>query len=669
MYVCMYVYIYIYIYMYIRLESGHHLGEIVDGGKIQSWVVYGQLSNISINIASRVLRAGAQSDITIELMSAVWGDTLEILFIEPPNFEFDECRPDSPFERDPRTLGGRLILIGGSLEPGRHTKITLSAVRMGTIGGQTRVDMRLYNGQAMTNQVAVRLNEVGGFRLAGDLRVLNQRFWNQPVVDHYELGGAALDPILPLVPAHATSPVRLDLLFSVTKFVLRGEELILRSMAFIQDYTPAAFKKEAQYAPILELCHDTTEAEATSNEESVNGPMHCNVTSMINISSMAWMGDMVYPEGVRLLLNESSPLNNLSSPLVSDHDRPILEGGLVYRLRVWVVTNTAPLFWSFLTSDGQTMPTNTNDGLSAAMGTAVGVTVMSTPYIERAPPRSAIFITLNFRMTDFAMARAALGGVPEIQVIPPLGFVPFGSTMQKQQESERLLLSLDPARAVSGDIYTEEGWTFQLRMVTPDITPKDTRWFILALQEESKQLLGWGFADGYNLTALPIRLTYAALPLQETWAVVAFEVYTEAKAVWAIISAPQLFQVVCPTKDEVVPSFPCEPISGMTDGFGVGTGSVDRSVNVTLSNGRSQGVGIQYAMILKIITPKYPNFGSTWQVRVLNGDNVVVDSNLQITGPTFMEDMWVDRPRNMCIHIYIYIYIYMYVYMHMYVCR
>jgi len=192
-----------------------------------------------------------------------------------------------------------------------------------------------------------------------------------------------------------------------------------------------------------------------------------------------------------------------------------------------------------------------------------------------------------------------------------------------------------------GQVGDDQGKVFELEVQTPQITPLDTRWFVLAMSDTG-QINGWGVAPGFILEALPIRLAYAWIPLFSGWMAASFTIPVVRQARFVLVTAPGLFQLKCPGKGPDQPKAACEVFTnsrGEVQGFG----EVERTVNVSLTmSGVPSGTNMIYSVLLHVETPEFALAGVRWDVRIIDYNYNVVDASLQTSSPR-EEDMWMDN--------------------------
>jgi hypothetical protein len=190
-----------------------------------------------------------------------------------------------------------------------------------------------------------------------------------------------------------------------------------------------------------------------------------------------------------------------------------------------------------------------------------------------------------------------------------------------------------------------------LKVVTPVATPSDTRWLVFAYTNEAEDLAsqgelrmnGWGVAVGVNMTALPVSITYAAIPNFQGWVAISFSVAGIVRARYAFISSPIGFYLQCPPAKINPASMRCEPYL-MAEPLGVGLSVLDRTLNISLPEGSVEGENVLFAFIVGIDTPEAVAEEIQWNVRVLNDDEYVVDATLALPGPPQEASMYLQNP-------------------------
>lgn len=594
-----------------------------------SWRIYAQITNITFTIAGSKQRATAISDLAMALTAATWGRLLEVTVQEPTGFDFASCRPDPPLVLDARSNQSRLVLANGNFAAGVPTRFLISQVQLGKNGGQTRVDFRLYNSEAMdaSSLVAQRLNYLLGFRLAGSASVLRQYFWSTAAVAHFEAGQS--DPVLPALPPPAGQPARMELLFDVSVDVLGGS-LVVRSVSPDTRFvTPCSPQLDAPaFFPTLALCNSSTVGRPPS-QTGDSGTSTCATKGFVNVTDVA------------LLRNELNLADGLRVTLVTSLATPVLRAGQVYRFRAWCVGTISTTNWLVNTEDGGPRPSNTNDARDQALPAAAPMELLVVPFTARSPPGSLVRATVRVR------ARADQPTAAQLQVILPSGFTLFDRTAPAVVPSGgRSIVGVDASFGV-GDIMAASGKVFELQVITPSATPSDTRWFVMALSP-SLQTLGWGQDPGFAITPLPVRLAYAPIPSFTGWLAASFTIPLIRQGQYILVSAPPGFQVICPgpavgKSDGLCNEFSTAPAAVRS------FGPLERTVNVSLAvSGVLEGANVVYSVLLGVTTPAYVQGGLNWDVRIIDASANVVDSSIGVRAPTsgaaWRSDLYVESP-------------------------
>jgi len=448
-------------------------------------------------------------------------------------------------------------------------------------------------------------------------------------VAHYE--EALPDPVLPQLPTHAGHPARAELLFDVTMPVEPGGFLVVTNVPrFGVPITPCLPEVEDDARlPSLAACNASgiTGGPYRTDNSSTST---CNIQGFVNISE------------IRLLYNEEGFPYGLNMTVNHSHSWPMLDVGPVYRLRYWCRATIDMPNWSMETEDGQPWPTNTNDAQDEATLAAAEMTVQVTPFTTRSPQASLIRLDIRVR------AGPDQGPVTILRVLMPEGFVLFdrGEPVGSLTGEGRPIVSVAATYGI-GDVFADEGRSFQLEVLTPPSTPADKRWFVIA-QTPGEIMTGWGMNPGFDVIPLPVRIAFPPIPLYKGWVVLAFTIPKVREGKYALVTAPSDFVITCPGDEPDDPPAVCEPFDNLR-GEVEGVGILPNTVNVSLTMaGTPEGQNLIYAVILKLETPEVVQGGLGWNVRILNQNFRIVDAGIGIMGPTsgtvWNKDFFIDTP-------------------------
>jgi len=585
---------------------------------VTGWSVFGQLRDLSVYITGFNTRAGSYTELAVKFIPAVWSSVMELVVHEPSGFDFTRCIPISPLlvERE-KTQGARLVIIHGDWRAKQEAFIPLSDVLLGVMGGQTRISIRLFEDDLLDSVVAERLNYLQGFRAPGSFQIVEQYLWSEKVVAHHEAG--AFDEVLPYIPPHSGKPARLTLLFNVTNAVPAGESLLALSAA------------ESDVANLFEPRVD--EILQPKFEACARGghPGTCKSPTELGFSSVQLIsndGEDI-PYAINFTLNGTSPI----------------EAARLYRLSFWCIPSSGVLYWDLSTQDGGALPTNTNDASDPTIGAVEELSALVELFAARSPPQAVVPV----RITIFAGESAPASDL--IRVILPRGYVRFGMTQPADPENAaRIVINVERSAGV-GNPYSDEGWSIELQVVTPDRNISDTRWFVFTSGIDRDEwgrpslsyakMTAWGVAPGFTVAANIVRLAYGSVPLFSGWLSITFQLPSYMRGKYALVSAPEGFVLSCPEGANAEPLV-CSPFVrlGM-----VASMDLPRTTNITLPAGAAEGTNRLYSLMLGISTPEtLASESVVWHVRIVDGANNIVDSALNIPGRAWRRSMVVQNP-------------------------
>jgi hypothetical protein len=720
-------------------------GTLLSAATTAGWSITGQVFGLYLDISQGELRrSGAVSTMELRFTPTVWASVIELDIKEPLGFDFSRSLFENPWRRDDASQGGKLVVKGGQLQANVPTSLLLQAVTLGQ-AGKTRLNLMLYNDDAMQILAAYRLNFIKGYRQSGAIVVLSQRLYSEAVVAHHE-DEDVNDVMLPLLPAWADDPIgerqlaRLELLFTTSADLTRGGSLVIKfSVAelggFIErnPYRPYA-DRDPGYDPEIVICNTSREIYSGSTPGLTSHYLQysdhvseapCNPLETITILDEMILKDSTrLPGGVNLTVNvstifvfkvsgaaggDATGLNgfwlgtgfanqkaaytntkqggdasiswwkttcekwkycppprwsasvNGAIRYVNDQDTEMpptrgwyamdsmavgeivlkyvendgtsLRAGVVHRLRLWVRPSTFTTIVLLETSDGHETAQTTNDGLTELTVAVTRMTMTISSAYARMPPDSVVLVDITLKglptQADFTQLDIAL----------PPGFAPFGMGVTSDPGGTRRVTSKIDISPNGVNKIRDGGQTFQLRVKTPPINSRDTRWFIItrkivrigegALTKSYLNTTGWSVAPGFNVLPMPIALSYAPIENFVGYLAISFVVPKLVAGTIAEINAPRTYNLDCPAPN--ILKLPCSALD-----------SIPEQANVTLIEGVESGLNIEYAFILTLITPNI--IGSllsqpvpNWNVRILTEELLAADA----TGP-FREKMLVN---------------------------
>jgi len=640
---------------------------------VPSWLVFSQPQNITIDISGMFKRAGAETEVTLTFVCTAWASALELIFTEPVGFDFSACLVSAPLERDERSGAGKLVVVGGDFKVGVRSWVVAKKVRLGQRGGNTRINFRLFSDKFLMKPVGRRYNFTNGFRLPGSLAVRDQQLLSQAVVMHYE--NNILDAVQPLLPARAGLLTRVEVTFALTMNVGIGHKLNFLSVAQTGE-TPYYLYYEPGFFPTLDHCEYGPLSKAVSPHTSCKPIKSINITD-VDLTRGGTQGRDITVFSMRLTHAAKITPQGLIFP---NPILPVLEQGQIYRLRAWCLPNTFSVKWRLETDDGGLLPTNTNDGITQAIGTVAPMDLDLTAI--RTPPSSVIMPSLSIFPGPFGTA------VEQVRILLPLGFTgeandagydtgsgdgvykegkltEFGNTCKVPcsvcplpcgvcrvqcpvcrypngndakctgRKVSRMMMLPSQRRSVSA-----LGATLSPRVMSPPSNGVDPRFFVVMYKwpadaliktDANAQMVAWGSFPGWILDPLNVTITYANIEFFLGNVAVFFVVPKLSSGKYAVIRAPKGFILGCP-----------KPLPGKD---GIPCTIAVQEVKLTLTGrGREEGASRVYSFVVPMKTPELPPKINNWDVRIYDGTDNIVDGIVGIKKDTFVQGMFISNP-------------------------
>ncbi|CAJ1338516.1 unnamed protein product [Effrenium voratum] len=311
-------------------------GRLLSSAFAEGWPILGTLQNMSAFISGYRQRAGSQSDITLLFTPTLWASAVDLVFHEPPGFDFSTVRPSSPLIRHAFTQGSRVVLANGDFRPNLPGEVFLGEVMLGS-GGPTRISMQLFADARMEQEVARRLNFFQGFVQPGALQIDSQQLLSEDVTEHYE--GDAYDSVLPLLPCFAKQRARIDIFFQLSQYAMAGEIFVLKNLSPQPERLHELVSEEG-YEPLLEFC-----AGADGGREENTTLWQCDRVLPVNHSAIVFSRnnfDILDGFSTRLLPKADVYVTDQAAKdqiaWITDGSGALaMEANRNYRLRLWIL--------------------------------------------------------------------------------------------------------------------------------------------------------------------------------------------------------------------------------------------------------------------------------------------------------------------------------------------
>lgn len=613
-------------------EASHvRAGRVQSSRDVPGWLLYAQPQNITVEISGMFMRANSYSELSITFVATAWASALQLTITEPAGFDFNQCLAAAPLDRDERTSGNKLVVVGGNFQIGVRTWVVLKKTRLGNPGGETKINFLLFADANLQYPVGRRFNFTGGFRLPGAVMVRDQQLLSEAVVAHFERN--QLDTMQPYLPARAGLPTRVELTFQITMPVGLGHRLELRSKA--KDTGTGV--KDTPYFMIFDPEHLVTLDRCTYGPSSASPHTSCEQLNTINITGV----DLIMEEKQVVALSMSlahAAYATAGGMILPPPILPVLEARQIYRLRAWCLPNTNTVNWLIETHDGGVLPTNTNDAITEAIRTVAPMGI--DLWAIRTPPSSVIDTTVTIAPGPFG------ADIEQVRICMPKGFThgtsvgpysvtSFGSFLKTGRPIAKLKLLPSQRKVIS-----QSGTVLKPRVMSPSATGTDPRWFIMMYRwaadvivkdDSTAEMVAWGVYEGWSLDPLNVSITYANIEFFLGNVAVYFTVPKLASGKFAVISAPAGFILGCPKSQGGRQAPSCSWLPP--------------TVNLTLAGqGVEEGASKVYSFVVPMKTPEFPPDVNNWDVRIYDHINNVVDGIVGIQKDTFVTGMYLDDP-------------------------
>ncbi|CAE7298783.1 unnamed protein product [Symbiodinium sp. KB8] len=549
-------------------KASHVKAAVVKSSHIyRGWDINPQLENVDIALVGNDYAAGKTSDIEVTFTPITDADTIYIEAIFPTQFSFDQSTVALPYDIDGQSEGATLIINRGAFRAGITATIRINTVRLGRAGGQTRFNLITYRDETRTEKRDEKLDFDGGFRLPGLITVQGT-----PVLKSQYQVAAAANPVKQLFRPRVLEDAQAEFTLSFTRPVQASERLLI-------------------------TCQGQAQYQLKQSPFVVIGIGQ--IENQVEIDSFGTL---------RATLKPGRPATEVA-----------LQADTPYTIIMWVLPIQGANTWRFDTSDGGSLPTNTNDGdldgFYPVEQMVLGVEAV------RSPPKAVVDVILNID------AGSAI--VRELIIIAPPSFLfdeSAGGCGNMCLPGEAL--SSTSRRTATIQSPTGEPLTqlrnLKVRVLTPAQTPSSVTWYVEGRGQGAGTTVGWG--EGLASSVCRRRIQERWYPAVATIAQAQI-VFTFALNINAgnqiNIEAPPGFILTCSTEGALKQiSLP----GGKPD-------CIDDPLQIRLGTTLTAD---QYAFSLLVDLPPDEPRDNTFSVIVRDQDGGVVDAAYSIQGKPFV---------------------------------
>ncbi|CAE7825321.1 unnamed protein product [Symbiodinium sp. CCMP2456] len=427
-------------------KASHVKAAVVKSSHIyRGWDINPQLENVDIKLVGNDYAAGKTSDIEVTFTPITDADTIYIEAIFPTQFSFDQSTVALPYDIDGQSEGATLIINRGAFRAGITATIRINTVRLGRAGGQTRFNLITYRDETRTEKRDEKLDFDGGFRLPGLITVQGT-----PVLKSQYQVAAAANPVKQLFRPRVLEDAQAEFTLSFTRPVQASERLLI-------------------------TCQGQAQYQLKQSPFVVIGIGQ--IENQVEIDSFGTL---------RATLKPGRPATEVA-----------LQADTPYTIIMWVLPIQGANTWRFDTSDGGSLPTNTNDGdldgFYPVEQMVLGVEAV------RSPPKAVVDVILNID------AGSAI--VRELIIIAPPSFLfdeSAGGCGNMCLPGEAL--SSTSRRTATIQSPTGEPLTqlrnLKVRVLTPAQTPSSVTWYVEGRGQGAGTTVGWGEGPGFFVTQM-----------------------------------------------------------------------------------------------------------------------------------------------------------------------
>lgn len=546
-------------------KVAHMKGSVVKSSHIfQGWSVNPQLENVDLRLVGTKYAAGKISDIEVKFTPITDADTLKIEAIFPTQFNFDQSTVPLPYDIDSRSEGSTLIINRGGFRAGVMATIAINTVRLGRAGGQTRFNFVTYKDEMLDlgEKRDEKLDFTGGFRLPGLISVISA-----PILRSQYQDARAMFPVKSLFQPRVQEDAKAEFTLSFSRAVQASERLLVTCQG--------QAKYQLKQSPFVVIGIGEIETNVEIDTDGI----------------------------LRATLKPGRPATEVA-----------LQADTPYTIIMWVLPVQGTNTWRFDTSDGGSLPTNTNDGELNGFA-PVEQFVLGVEAV-RSPPRAVVNVILNIDVGNAIVRELIIVTPPEFSFDDSAGGC---GNMCLPGESFATNRKTATIASPTGEPLTQlQG--IQVRVLTPEQTPSSVTWYVEGRGQGAGTTVGWGEGAGFFVTQMAAtNVMYPAVAtVQQAQIVFTFALNVNAGNQINIVSPPG-FILTCSTEGALKQiSLPGGKPNCIDDPLQI-------VVDTTLTRD-------QYAFALLVDLPPETPDANTFSIIIRDLDNNVVDAAYSIQG-------------------------------------
>lgn len=546
-------------------KVAHMKGTVVKSSHIfQGWSVNPQLENVDLRLVGTKYAAGKISDIEVKFTPITDADTLKIEAIFPTQFNFDQSTVPLPYDIDSRSEGSTLIINRGGFRAGVMATIAINTVRLGRAGGQTRFNFVTYKDEMLDlgEKRDEKLDFTGGFRLPGLISVISA-----PILRSQYQDARAMFPVKSLFQPRVQEDAKAEFTLSFSRAVQASERLLVTCQG--------QAKYQLKQSPFVVIGIGEIETNVEIDTDGI----------------------------LRATLKPGRPATEVA-----------LQADTPYTIIMWVLPVQGTNTWRFDTSDGGSLPTNTNDGELNGFA-PVEQFVLGVEAV-RSPPRAVVNVILNIDVGNAIVRELIIVTPPEFSFDDSTGGC---GNMCLPGESFATNRKTATIASPTGEPLTQlQG--IQVRVLTPEQTPSSVTWYVEGRGQGAGTTVGWGEGAGFFVTQMAAtNVMYPAVAtVQQAQIVFTFALNVNAGNQINIV-APPGFILTCSTEGALKQiSLP----GGKPD-------CIDDPLQIVVDTTLTRD---QYAFALLVDLPPETPDANTFSIIIRDLDNNVVDAAYSIQG-------------------------------------
>jgi len=546
----------------------------------ESWTVLPQLENLEILLVGSLIAASTADESTTSSIQfrfeAVSIATTISITAEFPS-EFDFGRA---VVQNPisiaRNEGRNIVLERVTMRPGLVTDFTITSVILGRAGGQTIWSLLTFGDAAMTQRLDEKL-QFEGFVLPGKVSVVGQE-----LISLYQQSSNQY-------------PVK-------SLFLPRVDELAM--VEFTVSFSQRVMSREL----LVISCSGAYQLQTSPFNIFSTGPVDHSVERV--------------ESRLEARLRPSAAITEVA-----------LEAYTEFLVVFWVTPAAGANTWTIYTSDGGAYPTNTNDGLTPGFSPVEWMQFTATA--AHRPPGAVIDVTLNINQGTAVVRDLTIIAPPRF-VFPSTGCGDMCTPGQAFGQSNRRTAVI--ASPTGHPLLNLNNLV--IKVLTPESTPEDFKWYVEGRGQGVGTTTGWGEAPGFRISQMRgTEIRYAGVPnLQSGQMTFTFTLDQDAGNVIEV-QAPPGYVLTCSLDGALKQmSLPGDRPQCTDDPLVL-------QLTQTLSAG-------EYAFAIAADLPAETPVGNTFNLIVSDLDGNVVDAAYAIPGQPIIAissdsaatEAWVDSP-------------------------